>query len=52
VTAARPPAGPADDEPVLPEQTRDDTDGAWGDRPEEDREDDDRFLRERPPHWE
>lgn len=34
-----------------PEQTRDDTDHGWGERPEED--DHDRWLREqRPPHWE
>jgi len=51
MTTGRPPAEP-DDEPVLPEQTRDDTDRAWGERPAEEREDDDRFLRERPPHWE
>lgn len=34
-----------------PEQTSDDTDHGWGERPEED--DHDRWLREqRPPHWE
>lgn len=34
-----------------PEQTRDDTDRGWGERPDEDEHD--RWLREqRPPHWE
>lgn len=34
-----------------PEQTRDDTDRGWGERPDE--SDHDRWLREqRPPHWE
>lgn len=34
-----------------PEQTRDDTDRGWGERPEDDEHD--RWLREqRPPHWE
>ncbi len=43
-----------DTEPVLPDQTRDDTDRGWGeDGGRDDRGDDDeRFLRERPPHWE
>jgi hypothetical protein len=39
---------------VLPEQTSDDTDRGWGDDRGErkEREDDDeRILRERPPHW-
>lgn len=43
------------DEPVLPEQTSDDTDRAWGepdDRSWDRDADDERFLRERPPHWE
>ncbi|HEY0693427.1 MAG: hypothetical protein QOH50_3209 [Kribbellaceae bacterium] len=40
---------PYDDEPVLPEQTRDDDPRSWG---EEDSrsEDDERILREVPPH--
>ena len=38
---------PADD-PVLPTQTTDDTDTDWRDR---DDSGDDRYLRERPPHW-
>jgi hypothetical protein len=37
-----------DDEPLLPEQTRDDTDAGWG---EYGRWDDDRLREERPPHW-
>jgi hypothetical protein len=37
-----------DDEPLLPEQTRDDTDAGWGDRFDSN----DRWLMdERPPHW-
>ncbi len=47
------PAGPAAGgaragEPVLPEQSREDTDAAWGDYPEPA---DDRLYRDRPPHW-
>jgi hypothetical protein len=38
-----------DDEPLLPEQTRDDTDAGWGDGP--DAGVDERLLAERPPHW-
>jgi hypothetical protein len=38
-----------DDEPVLPETTRDDTDAGWGERR---RDNDFRLLDERPPHWE
>ena len=38
-----------DDPPVLPVQSRDDTDVGWGDRPEAD--DDERLRRDRPPHW-
>jgi hypothetical protein len=37
------------DEPVLPERADDDRDEGWGEPP--DPEDDDRILRERPPHW-
>jgi hypothetical protein len=35
-------------EQVLPEQSREDTDAAWGDYPGRD---DDRLYRDRPPHW-
>ncbi len=33
---------------LLPEQSREDTDAAWGDYPERD---DERLYRDRPPHW-
>jgi len=36
------------DGPVLPEQSREDTDAAWGEYPETG---DDRLYRDRPPHW-
>jgi hypothetical protein len=42
--------GPEDDKPVLPSRSGDDSDGGWGELPEED--DDARLERERPPHWE
>lgn len=35
---------------VLPDQTSDDTDRGWGERPD-DTDDDERLLREKPPHW-
>ena len=34
--------------PLLPEQTRDDTERGWGER---DDSNDDRLLEDRPPHW-
>ncbi len=37
------------DDEVLPEQTADDTDRGWGERTDED--DDERLIREKPPHW-
>jgi hypothetical protein len=37
-----------DDLVVLPEQTADDTDRGWGDRPDSN---DERLLEDRPPHW-
>lgn len=37
-----------DDVPVLPDQTRDDTDAGWGER---NGGNDDRLLEDRPPHW-
>jgi hypothetical protein len=40
---------PDDDEPVLPTQSREDSDIEWGERPVPD--DDERLYRERPPHW-
>ena len=42
------PATPA--APILPAQSREDTDVGWGDHGERD-DDDDRLLRDRPPHW-
>jgi hypothetical protein len=38
-----------DDRPILPSQTRDDTEAGWGERHESN---DDRLLADRPPHWE
>ena len=35
-------------EPVLPVQSSEDTDAAWGEYPQRD---DDRLNRDRPPHW-
>ncbi|ROP42946.1 hypothetical protein [Pseudokineococcus lusitanus] len=53
------PSGPApaapraprddDDAPVLPRSAGEDSARAWGD--DERGDDDERFLRERPPHW-
>jgi hypothetical protein len=34
--------------PLAPEQSREDTDAAWGEYPERA---DDRLTRDRPPHW-
>jgi hypothetical protein len=47
-TTPMPPAGTAP-APLLPTQSREDTDAGWGEYHE--RDDDDRFLRDRPPHW-
>jgi hypothetical protein len=41
------PAAPAVP-PLLPDQSREDTDAAWGEYPESA---DDRLYRDRPPHW-
>ena len=38
----------ADEAPLLPEQTRDDTERGWG---ATDTSNDDRLLEDRPPHW-
>jgi hypothetical protein len=35
-------------EPLLPDQSREDTDATWGEYPERA---DDRLYRDRPPHW-
>jgi hypothetical protein len=45
-TAPIAPIAPA---PILPTQSREDTDVGWGDYAE--RDDNDRLLRDRPPHW-
>ena len=38
----------SEETPLLPEQTRDDTDAGWG---EESGSNDARLLADRPPHW-
>jgi hypothetical protein len=43
------PAAPTPAAPVLAAQSREDTDVGWGEY--RDRDDDDRLLRDRPPHW-
>jgi len=49
-TAGQPVAArPAAPGPAGPEQSREDTDIAWGDYPS--RDDEDRLYRDRPPHW-
>jgi hypothetical protein len=45
-------SGPEDDAPVLPDQTRDDTDDGWGSSGTRDGAADEWYERERPPHWE
>ena len=40
-----------DGDEVLPEQTSDDTDRGWGERPDDELSDDERLIREKPPHW-
>ncbi|WP_299038789.1 hypothetical protein [uncultured Pseudokineococcus sp.] len=52
--AAAAPAGtarrrPQRDDPVLPDRAAEDRPEAWGERADED--DDERYLRDRPPHW-
>ena len=48
VSLRRVPTTP-ENQPVLPEQSREDTHVGWGERPEPD--DDERLSRDRPPHW-
>jgi len=43
------PVPPSPTGPILPAQSREDTDVGWGDYAE--RDDSDRLLRDRPPHW-
>jgi hypothetical protein len=49
VTSQDAPVPEGDDEPVVPAQSREDTDVGWGETPEAG--DDERFHRDRPPHW-
>jgi hypothetical protein len=52
VNPANPPDPPdpdRDEDPVVPQQSREDTDADWGEVPEP--SDDDRFYQDRPPHW-
>ncbi|MBO1752023.1 hypothetical protein J4G33_09435 [Actinotalea sp. BY-33] len=37
--------------PVLPVRSADDVDVGWGERSDPDQGDDERLLREKPPHW-
>ena len=46
---AQAPAPPVQPAPILPAQSSEDTDVGWGDYAE--RDDNDRLLRDRPPHW-
>lgn len=43
-------ASTAINQPLLPEQSREDTDAGWGEYTDPD--DDERLRRDRPPHWE
>jgi hypothetical protein len=45
--------GQGEDEAALPDQTTDDTDRGWGEQADDadDADDDERLLREKPPHW-
>jgi hypothetical protein len=43
------PPGRTASAPLLPTQSREDTDAGWGEY--RDRDDDDHLLRDRPPHW-
>jgi hypothetical protein len=43
------PVTPVTSAPLLPSQSREDTDVGWGDYG--DRDDYERLLRDRPPHW-
>lgn len=41
----------SDDDPILPDMTRDDTAAGWGELAHISRGDDDWLREERPPHW-
>jgi hypothetical protein len=45
----RPDPGEADDKPVLPVRSTDETSVGWGEAPEPD--DEERLRQDRPPHW-
>lgn len=45
------PARAEPDGPVLPDRAAEDTDEAWGRWREDGPSDDERILREKPPHW-
>lgn len=47
----RDPAPSDDDAPVIPNRASDDSDEGW-ERAESGDSDDERYLRDRPPHWE
>lgn len=49
VNPANQPAPDRDEDPVVPPQSREDTDAGWGEVPEP--TDDERLYRDRPPHW-
>jgi hypothetical protein len=49
-TPSAPPAA-VSPTPILPAQSREDTDVGWGDYRDRDDDDDDHLLRDRPPHW-
>jgi hypothetical protein len=49
VNPANPPDPDRAEEPVVPPQSREDTDADWGEVPEP--SDDDRYYQDRPPHW-
>ncbi|MFZ5872361.1 MAG: hypothetical protein ACOYXW_17775 [Actinomycetota bacterium] len=46
-------SGRPGDDPVVPDRADDDRDVGWGDHAHDDGDDpdDERILRERPPHW-
>ena len=48
-TTSTPPARTVSSAPLLPTQSREDTDAGWGEYRE--RDDDERLIRDRPPHW-
>jgi hypothetical protein len=45
----RRPHHPAPDAPLIPTRSSDDSDTGWGERPDD--ANDDRLLRDVPPHW-